>query len=685
MKKIMMIPLFVLMMSMMALSVSADTVTYDFEGCYNLNDCGVTEVGHNQGLNQSYPLEYIGERVLFFNGERGDHTVAYDPYVINFDSIPTNTYKMSFDAYPTGVDPSATNIFDASFRGSYFGGKIYPASYPATRYGVGYTNNYAGGCVGSVYYDFNGLEWVQTGSCMPRNTWTHVDIIMNLTTQSMNVYYDDVLEVSADFSDHIGDIGNLDGSDFAWIKSASANTPEVYFDNITFTNATAPQPPTPQNATSVIYDFESCGNVSSCGLTELGYVNPLTENTSIKFFDGGNRLWLNGIRQAGAPYERSIIAFDNIPVNATKVSFDIQKYGSTPNNFKYLASAVDTGGIDNQYVGYNTGSTSYVLYDFNGYSYNTSCAQISSSVWVNITLEMDYETQTMNQYVNGALWCVSDWSGDSSEVGTLGDYAYFVAETTEEQNTYIDNVNFTSYTAEAPEPNTAPSIDSFVPLDLTPEITTITDQTFAVTASDPENDSLTYEWLVDDLVVDTGVMSYLAVGADLGVGTYNITARVSDGGFSVQQEWELDVIFINTEIVIHGTTPESVISINFADNPVFFINATDADPLQTLIYQWEVNGSVVAETSNTFTFTDAELYRGELVEVKVYVTDGIQVLSNSWAVDVAFSTYQPNYVTGDVTAVAIDGVTKLGITFIAFVTLIGVVLVGAWAMKKFRK
>lgn len=90
-------------------------------------------------------------------------------------------------------------------------------------------------------------------------------------------------------------------------------------------------------------------------------------------------------------------------------------------------------------------------------------------------------------------------------------------------------------------PNNAPSIDTATP---TSPVTlhAPTSQTFTITASDPENDNLTYQWYIDggDQSGETGTTYDFAVV--LGdAGTYNISVAVTDGEYVVEESWEVTV------------------------------------------------------------------------------------------------------------------------------------------------
>ncbi len=84
--------------------------------------------------------------------------------------------------------------------------------------------------------------------------------------------------------------------------------------------------------------------------------------------------------------------------------------------------------------------------------------------------------------------------------------------------------------------NNDPTIDSFTPTDTTPEINEGSSLDFSVTASDPDEDSLSYSWRLDDVVVSTGT-SYVYEPGYQDSGTHKIKVIVSDGELTASQEW----------------------------------------------------------------------------------------------------------------------------------------------------
>ncbi len=115
-----------------------------------------------------------------------------------------------------------------------------------------------------------------------------------------------------------------------------------------------------------------------------------------------------------------------------------------------------------------------------------------------------------------------------------------------------------------------PTIDSFTPLDVTPEVDEGGSLPFTHTSSDPDEDPLTYSWLLEGVEqVTTLDWTYLP-GYD-SAGLYNVTLAVSDGEFMVTQEWVVAVGDVNRPPTNGGDDILPILIIVLSQIPVAII------------------------------------------------------------------------------------------------------------------
>jgi len=88
--------------------------------------------------------------------------------------------------------------------------------------------------------------------------------------------------------------------------------------------------------------------------------------------------------------------------------------------------------------------------------------------------------------------------------------------------------------------NSPPKIDLFTPINMTLDVDEGENLQFTQTSSDPDNDPLTYSWLLDSVQkVDTLNWTYCPGHSDIGV--HNVTLVVSDGALKAITEWRVTV------------------------------------------------------------------------------------------------------------------------------------------------
>jgi hypothetical protein len=102
--------------------------------------------------------------------------------------------------------------------------------------------------------------------------------------------------------------------------------------------------------------------------------------------------------------------------------------------------------------------------------------------------------------------------------------------------------------------NDAPEITSFSPIDLAPVIDPGTCQAFSITASDDDQDVLSYEWWLDNVQVGSS-SSYNYCPLESDVGVHSLVGLVSDGSLFDSQSWEVNVGANNPPIIPNNPTP----------------------------------------------------------------------------------------------------------------------------------
>jgi len=135
--------------------------------------------------------------------------------------------------------------------------------------------------------------------------------------------------------------------------------------------------------------------------------------------------------------------------------------------------------------------------------------------------------------------------------------------------------------------NKPPIINSFFPL-TNPTINESQSQKFNVSASDPENDPITYKWYLDGISTGVTTKSYTYNADFNSSGIHNVTVFVSDNqGNNVSKEWSLTVINVNRK-PSNPTSANLTPTIAYTDT-LFSCNAsgsTDAD-LDPITYYYE--------------------------------------------------------------------------------------------------
>jgi hypothetical protein len=148
---------------------------------------------------------------------------------------------------------------------------------------------------------------------------------------------------------------------------------------------------------------------------------------------------------------------------------------------------------------------------------------------------------------------------------------------------------------------------------------------FSVSAEDPDEGELNYQWMVNDTPVNVSLVSgdgssYTFPLDYESAGEYAVVCWVADRvneGFWVR--WELTVTDVNRPPVVLGIEPSLAPTVEAGKTVPVEVNATDPDG-DVLTYVWSVDGAVAAETeAPVWTFTSL---RDGSFSITVTVEDG---------------------------------------------------------------
>ncbi|MCG2825873.1 MAG: right-handed parallel beta-helix repeat-containing protein, partial [Thermoplasmatales archaeon] len=124
--------------------------------------------------------------------------------------------------------------------------------------------------------------------------------------------------------------------------------------------------------------------------------------------------------------------------------------------------------------------------------------------------------------------------------------------------------------------NRPPVIQSYTPV-TNPTILETESQMFNITASDPDNDTITISWYLNNSLISTG-SSYTFTANYTCAGIYEVKVIVSDGELSASHIWALTVTNVNRVPVLNNPLPDKFFDEDCSLINVFNLNDYFSDP-----------------------------------------------------------------------------------------------------------
>ncbi|MEW5759987.1 MAG: DUF835 domain-containing protein, partial [Candidatus Thermoplasmatota archaeon] len=155
---------------------------------------------------------------------------------------------------------------------------------------------------------------------------------------------------------------------------------------------------------------------------------------------------------------------------------------------------------------------------------------------------------------------------------------------------------------------------------------------FNITAFDSDNDTLFFEWYLNDQLIEVGSSSYTfnTNFSSSSLIPYNIKVVIKDKYFNISYNWELFVKNVNRAPYITDFYPKENQTMDINGSQLFRIDALDPDN-DKLFHSWYINEKIVPNPNSTYLFFPN--FSG-LYEIEVRVTDGEFEINKKWLVKV---------------------------------------------------
>ena len=239
-------------------------------------------------------------------------------------------------------------------------------------------------------------------------------------------------------------------------------------------------------------------------------------------------------------------------------------------------------------------------------------------------------------FEGSGIWgYASSKTGSTTHVYTkTGTYTATVRVTDNDGNTATGSLKVQVLSANRPPvlKNPSPSTSS-VTMDAG------TSKAFSITASDPDNDPLTFKWFVDGKKRTGSNASFNYSTMDQDVGTHEVKVSVSDGMNTTSYSWTVLVLTVDHPPVLQNVNPaESDVVMNSGETKLFQVTASDPDG-DSLTYKWTLDGTPMGSRSS-FQYSP-EVEAVGLHAVKVVISDGKLSISVNWTLEVLNANHAP--------------------------------------------
>ncbi len=226
--------------------------------------------------------------------------------------------------------------------------------------------------------------------------------------------------------------------------------------------------------------------------------------------------------------------------------------------------------------------------------------------------------------------------------------------------------------------NSAPTLISMIPSDMSLNITEMDNVTFDLDIYDPDEDMLFFKWYLDDDVASEGpVFDWRTDHYAAGEHTVNVTVYDSDerNSYTVHWEWSVYVHDRNRAPVIEMTDPGPAVKTKDDSSVTFTVEYRDDDVDNDVMITWYFDDTLVATSKDTYTYFPSSESIGTH-ELRVVVDDGSDQTEYEWTVNVV-SSEEDNTLLG-------QSWDFWGIV-VQITVLVGTILLGLWGVFKLRQ